>query len=147
MSSGTADLWNLPHVVYRAYGISGELIYVGVTYNLHHRIKGHESASWWWNEEVHQVVAEDHPNRESALVAELIAIKTEDPKRNQQGKIKGQSDQDLRDRLIHQLQSMDEEQQKIDESGGWEIVWYRYRARIEKILGIPFGSLDVTEGT
>lgn len=77
------------HYVYRVFDHAGRLIYVGSTANLFQRLKSHRSK--WWAPQARKVVAKVHPDRRTALNAELKAIKDEQPRWNVQGRTPGDS--------------------------------------------------------
>lgn len=70
-----------PHSVYRFYDADGALLYVGLTWNVGERIKGHRHAQPWWDE-VRDIRVEPHPNSAAAHKAEAAAIRTENPRHN-----------------------------------------------------------------
>lgn len=69
-----------PHALYRFYGDEG-LLYVGISSNVGTRWKGHTREKPWWAEVTHATI-EHYEDRDSALVAETVAIKSERPKYN-----------------------------------------------------------------
>lgn len=73
-----------PHVLYRAFGSNGRLIYVGITHDWIKRLYAHWKATWWWSNEVAAVTTTPCPNYEVARVAEAEAIRSERPARNVQ---------------------------------------------------------------
>lgn len=68
-------------VVYRMYGLKGELIYVGCTNNLARRVREHRCKSPWWPE-VTSMAYDPAESQEDALKAECFLIKTEHPTHN-----------------------------------------------------------------
>jgi hypothetical protein len=70
--------------LYRAYGLGGELLWVGVTGNFAKRKYDHEHAGWspWVKDVVSWNVDTSYPTKEHALESEAIAIRTERPKYN-----------------------------------------------------------------
>lgn len=73
-----AEIATKPATVYRMFGTSGELLYIGVTVNLAQRTALHRSQSPWWPE-VATVTSEDFGDRLDAEVAESLAIRNERP--------------------------------------------------------------------
>lgn len=74
-----------PTVVYRFFGASGELLYVGVAFNPSWRFEEHRAFKPW-----HQIVRIEltwYPNRPEALAAEANAIKVEAPLWNVNGAV------------------------------------------------------------
>jgi excinuclease UvrABC nuclease subunit len=69
------------NVVYRVFSKENELLYIGVTKDLKHRISNHKSSKNWWHE-VSRIDEECFDDRISAMKAELNAIKNECPKYN-----------------------------------------------------------------
>lgn len=69
------------HYVYRFYGPSAALLYVGYTGNLEARMGFHRREKPWWPQ-VCAAVLEAHISRRAALVAELQAILNESPVHN-----------------------------------------------------------------
>lgn len=72
------DLFDRPHALYRMYGPKGELLYVGITFGVVQRLRGHRGSQPWWPE-VATIKLEHFANRQDALVAEAAAIKAERP--------------------------------------------------------------------
>lgn len=66
--------------VYRFHGASGDLLYVGITLNPTSRFRRHRRGNWW--AEVATITIENHPDRASAALAEIAAIKAEKPRYN-----------------------------------------------------------------
>lgn len=69
------------HVVYRFYGADRELLYIGITINPPARFTRHQAGKSWWDDVV-RIALEQHPSRESALLAEREYIITERPRHN-----------------------------------------------------------------
>lgn len=67
-----------PTTLYRLYGSTGCLLYVGVAGNPGRRFEQHRSEKPWWGE-VSETRLEHFPSRPLALAAELRAIHTEAP--------------------------------------------------------------------
>ena len=70
-----------PHFVYRCFNVEGNLLYVGMTWNVDERIIAHRSNTHWFGE-VNDVQVEKHEDKLSALTAEMVAIKDEWPMYN-----------------------------------------------------------------
>jgi len=71
------------HIVYRAYGIHNELLYVGMTAQPGIRLRKHAENKDWWLE-VHRIDLAHYRNREAAERAEQRAIAIELPLYNVQ---------------------------------------------------------------
>ena len=71
--------------LYRHYGENYTLLYVGVTINPYIRIAKHKNNSEWY-EEIRSITFEWHETRDDALAAEAIALSTEDPIYNINGR-------------------------------------------------------------
>lgn len=69
------------HLLYRLYGQSGELLYVGITNDLHRRFTEHLQWKAWWPE-VADCKVEFFPSRTALETAEIAAIGREQPKYN-----------------------------------------------------------------
>jgi excinuclease UvrABC nuclease subunit len=64
--------------LYRHFNKNGDLLYVGISNNALSRLSQHKNnASWFDN--ISRIEMESHPNREAALKAEKVAIRTEKP--------------------------------------------------------------------
>lgn len=74
-----------PHHVYKCFDANGDLIYVGVTYNLFGRLEQHRRQSWW-SGQVAKVTAKVYPNSTAGRAAERSAIRDEFPKWNKVGR-------------------------------------------------------------
>ncbi|HET6628511.1 MAG TPA: GIY-YIG nuclease family protein, partial [Woeseiaceae bacterium] len=72
-------------VVYRCYADDGEVIYIGSSVNLAQRIRSHRAGTHWWDEVV-RVEHEAHPSEASCRLGEALAIRTELPFYNRDGK-------------------------------------------------------------
>lgn len=70
--------------LYRFFNEGGQLLYVGITDNVLRRWMEHSREKPWWFDLSH-VTVQWHETREDALVAERVAIKTEDPLYNVNG--------------------------------------------------------------
>lgn len=69
------------NIVYRAFSKNNDLLYIGVTQNLKSRVSTHKSSKEWWGE-VDRIDEESFDDRISAMKAEVVAIKLENPKYN-----------------------------------------------------------------
>jgi predicted GIY-YIG superfamily endonuclease len=67
--------------VYRFFAEDAELLYVGITNDVGHRWKKHETEKPWWGEVQRQTV-DWFPSRAQAIIAEAAAIRAEHPKYN-----------------------------------------------------------------
>ena len=70
----------IPTTLYRFYDAAGVLLYVGISSIGPVRWLGHQFRDWWTL--VATVTTEHFPDRAPALAAEVLAIKTEEPKYN-----------------------------------------------------------------
>jgi excinuclease UvrABC nuclease subunit len=86
-----AKFKDVPNWVYRAFGESGRLLYVGLTANPEQRMSGHRSSSRWWREATF-IRFTRYPDRPSATAAERTAIALEDPRYNAHGRQLGRFD-------------------------------------------------------
>lgn len=68
--------------LYRLYDAEGLLLYIGMTGNLTQRLSQHQSDKSWWNEVAAIKVQRWFGNRDELALAELTAIRTEDPRYN-----------------------------------------------------------------
>jgi len=74
------------HEVYRLYGESGALLYVGVTRNRKQRMASHRRTKVWWSEvDEARTTWVAHATAADASAAELSAILTEAPRYNSAG--------------------------------------------------------------
>lgn len=64
--------------LYRLYGESGELVYVGIGFDPQARMRAHAREKAWWKLVTSSEI-EWHPNRQSARDAETAIIKAEKP--------------------------------------------------------------------
>jgi Nuclease subunit of the excinuclease complex len=104
--------------VYRAFDSSGRLLYVGCSVNVESRLRYHEQHSRWWL--FHErVESEKFPTRALAAEAEAVAIATEHPRWNMQGRSDAHPDGKCND--IHRAPWLDYEQD----------VWSRHRDLVE----------------
>ena len=71
--------------LYRMWNAKGALLYVGISESAMSRFAQHAANKDWWGE-VEKVTLEHFPNREFALVAELTAIQSENPRYNIAGR-------------------------------------------------------------
>lgn len=67
-----------PTILYRCYSASGELLYVGVTWNVPSRMLSHQSTAAW-HPAVVRTTSEEFPTRAAARAAEEAAIQSEQP--------------------------------------------------------------------
>jgi predicted GIY-YIG superfamily endonuclease len=67
--------------LYRAYGPEGELLYIGISSQWHHRLHQHEKTSDWI-EQATNVTIERFADRESVALAEREAVRNEKPIHN-----------------------------------------------------------------
>ncbi len=70
-----------PHALYRFWGSSGTLLYIGLTLNPASRWANHIRDKPWWLE-VHSITIEHFPDRQSVVDAEKAAIRAERPRYN-----------------------------------------------------------------
>lgn len=75
---GTRHDRRRPHVLYRLYDDTGQLLYVGISLSLAHRFVGHRNTKEWWGK-VARAEFSHFPDGSSARAAERIAITKEDP--------------------------------------------------------------------
>lgn len=68
-------------VVYRFFDDDDSLLYVGMTIDSGRRYGDHRRRQPWWGE-VTRIMIERHPDRQAARRAELLAIRTEQPRYN-----------------------------------------------------------------
>ncbi len=69
------------HALYRFYDHAGELLYIGITRDPAARWSQHSGDKPWWHR-VQRITIQAMPDRASALAAERIAIKAENPRYN-----------------------------------------------------------------
>jgi len=69
------------HILYRAFGEAGELLYIGITNDLRDRFGQHERNTPWWYL-VFSCEIERCPDRATLELAEISAIQAENPKYN-----------------------------------------------------------------
>lgn len=69
--------------LYRHYGANGELLYVGISLSAINRLIGHKTAATWFPT-IAKVEIEKFEDRQSAVKAEIKAIKEEQPLFNRQ---------------------------------------------------------------
>jgi hypothetical protein len=67
--------------LYRFYDAAGALLYVGITHDIEERWGNHRTTKEWWPDVAHQTV-EWYDTRPAALAAEVVAIRTEEPRYN-----------------------------------------------------------------
>jgi hypothetical protein len=68
--------------LYRFYDTDGNLLYVGISNTWYQRFHDHERKSGWFSKVAYSTF-EWHESRESVSIAELQAIRTENPEFNQ----------------------------------------------------------------
>ena len=71
------------HALYRFYGDTGQLLYVGITHDPGKRLAQHMTTKHWWTS-VRGIALEWYTNREDAAAAERRAIRVERPLMNLQ---------------------------------------------------------------
>lgn len=69
------------HVLYRFYGATGQLLYVGITMNPPQRFRAHRGSKDWWGDVV-GITLEHYDTREDLANAERRAIQVERPLHN-----------------------------------------------------------------
>lgn len=67
--------------LYRHYSSSGDLLYVGISNNVHVRTKQHMEGSHW-ADEIARIEVDFHPDRPTASTAEAKAVRELNPKYN-----------------------------------------------------------------
>ncbi len=67
--------------LYRFFGKAGDLLYIGISGSIPHRLGQHHRTKPWYHE-VARITVEHHPDRPTALNFEERAIKAERPKYN-----------------------------------------------------------------
>lgn len=72
---------NEPHVLYRLFDTSDNLLYIGITNDPELRWKQHGKVKNWWRQ-VATIRVEHFDSRDDALAAEKAAIKAEKPRWN-----------------------------------------------------------------
>lgn len=77
----TSGLESKPTALYRLYDAQGGLLYVGITNNTAVRWKQHARDKKWWPEVDHKEVMM-YGDREQAALAEVTAIRAENPRHN-----------------------------------------------------------------
>ncbi len=71
----------MPHVLYRFYTATGQLLYVGITMNPAKRFKAHRGQKDWWSD-VAGITIEHYATRQELANAERRAIQVEHPLHN-----------------------------------------------------------------
>lgn len=66
------------HCVYKLYASDGEPLYIGVTSDLHRRMREHRRQALWWGWVARSVIVR-YPSRQAAELAEAAAIASEGP--------------------------------------------------------------------
>lgn len=104
-----ADSTSRPHSLYRAYDLSGALLYVGITLNIPNRFTAHQGNKAWWSD-VANIKLEHFPDRAAVLTAERTAIMEEAPAYNIQWRrgatMTGYDGADVADDARYQVLSM-----------------------------------------
>jgi hypothetical protein len=70
----------MSETLYRLFDGADELLYVGVSLRLAERLSNHSKRSWF--ADVRRIATEHYPDRPSVLMAEAVAIRTENPRYN-----------------------------------------------------------------
>jgi len=78
--STTRRFWRGHHVLYRCYNAAGELLYIGISYDISTRLETHKRTTPWFHE-VDRIVCKLRPAR-TAYADEAAAIRTELPRYN-----------------------------------------------------------------
>ena len=78
MSTLSESVGHFEHTLYKAYDSLGCLLYVGITYDMRVRMRGHRRTARWWGEHVY-METQVYPNRTTAYSAELQIILYESP--------------------------------------------------------------------
>lgn len=68
-------------ILYRAYDVEGDLLYVGVARDFHKRLLTHRQDSLWYPR-ADRWVLEEYDTRAEVLDAEVRAIRSEEPRFN-----------------------------------------------------------------
>lgn len=69
--------------VYRLFNATGDLLYVGVSYDPQARFSAHRASQPWWDDvDVSRTALTWFPYRHAALTAETEAIRIEHPRHN-----------------------------------------------------------------
>lgn len=71
----------MPHVLYRFYSDTGQLLYVGITMNPSQRFQSHKHTKDWWGDVV-GITLQHYDNRDELAAAEKRAIEVERPMHN-----------------------------------------------------------------
>lgn len=96
------------HILYRFFDMSDQLLYVGITNHISHRMSQHENDKHWWDE-VSKATFQHYPDRVSLDSAERRAIALEKPLYNIQHAKPGRS---LEDRIKELEKKLSEVQTK-----------------------------------
>lgn len=72
--------------LYRAYSVTDQLLYVGISLSVMQRLSQHKTSSAWFKG-ASRIEVEWYPSRKAALEAELIAIRNEQPIYNKAGAV------------------------------------------------------------
>lgn len=88
-----------PTTLYRLFDAAGDLLYVGIAGNPGRRFEQHKKDKPWWGE-VASIRLEHFLERRAAEIAEMKAIKGEDPRYNIAGKVRAVAVNVAWDRLV-----------------------------------------------
>lgn len=69
------------YILYRHFDSNKQLLYIGITNNIHSRISGHRLISKWFLD-IANITLEHFPSRSMLIKAEIEAIQKEHPKHN-----------------------------------------------------------------
>ncbi len=75
--------------LYRHYDENSVLLYVGISYSAFLRLRNHKNASAKWFDKLSTIKVDHYPSKRSAEIAELKAIKDENPLYNRNSKAFG----------------------------------------------------------
>jgi len=78
---GTPHSSATAHALYRFYGDTGQLLYIGITNDPGRRFSQHSATKTWWRA-VRGISLDWHSSRQDALAAETRAIEVERPLMN-----------------------------------------------------------------
>lgn len=82
------------HTLYRFFGSSDELLYVGITNNPARRFSKHKDEKAWWLD-VSRIELEQHDSRDELLAAERQAVMDERPLHNKAMNVSGPAPADV----------------------------------------------------
>lgn len=69
------------HTLYRLFNAAGELLYIGLSYDVHRRFWDHSRDKAWWGD-VADYQLETYPSHDALTNAERVAIRRENPLHN-----------------------------------------------------------------